>query len=393
MRTDIRAPLAGAGAVTVRAVAGLRAAPALGIEPLILGYYPVQTTNPFLSLLYRRAWEVGIVPVPVPDEEGIRELAQLARLGLPVALHMHWLTRPLLGATSPEDARRLGDAFLALLDDVRDAGAGVAWTLHNILPHGARFEAEESAFRGAVARRVDVIHVMASASRELVAPYYELPADRLLHIPHPSYRGAYPDYMSRAEARYELGLAPDELVYLSLGTIRAYKGLTQLLDAWDGLPDTGSPRRLVIAGGVGKDDGMGDVLERAALHPTVLLHAERIETERMQVFLRAADVAVLPYVRSLNSGALVLALTFGLPAIVPAGYGFGEHLDERTGRTFEPGSVPSLIEALQAAPEIATPEGRAAAAATAERLDSAELSLRFLTGLRERLERRPGAAS
>jgi glycosyltransferase involved in cell wall biosynthesis len=385
MRTDLARPPAGDGTVVTRAIAGLRAADAMGLDPVILGYYPVYTTNPYLGLLYQRAWDVGIVPVPVPSDERIPELVSLARLGHRVVLHMHWLNRPLLPATSPADAVRLGRSFLALLDEARAAGVRVAWTVHNLLPHGTRFHEEEAAFRGEVAKRVDVIHVMASATRELVAPYFDLPADRLLHVPHPSYAGAYPDYVTRAQARFELGIAPDELVYLALGSIRAYKGLERLLDAWDALPDDGTPRRLVIAGAPGKDEGIAETLSRAALHPTVLLHAQLIEDERMQVFLRAADIAVLPYLRSLNSGALVLALTFGLPAIVPAGYGFGELLDDVTGRTFDPDSTASLAEALVSARAMATPEASAAAAAVAARFDSAELSLRFATSLRERL--------
>ena len=38
----------------------------------------------------------------------------------------------------------------------------------------------------------------------------------------------------------------------------------------------------------------------------------------MQVFLRAADVAVYPYRHILTSGSLLLALSFGVPAVVPA---------------------------------------------------------------------------
>ena len=105
---------------------------------------------------------------------------------------------------------------------------------------------------------------------------------------------------------------PDELVYLVLGAIQPYKGILELLDAWDALPEDGVPRRLVIAGAPSGEASVETVLERATLHPSVLLFDERIESDRMQIFLRAADVAVLPYLRTLNSGAQLLALTFGI---------------------------------------------------------------------------------
>jgi hypothetical protein len=65
----------------------------------------------------------------------------------------------------------------------------------------------------------------------------------------------------------------------------------------------------VISGGPSDEAVIDELLARAAGHPTVLLHAGQVEPADVQVYLRAADVAVLPYVRTLNSGALLLALT------------------------------------------------------------------------------------
>jgi glycosyltransferase involved in cell wall biosynthesis len=391
--SDLRPPVSasGAGTVTVRAVEALRALEALTDAPLVLGYHPVARTNPFQALLYREAWDHGIAPVPVVEEAGIDELAALARLGHPVALHLHWLNKPIHRATSVEDARRSADAFLARIDAFRDAGGRLAWTVHNILPHATRFDAEDARLQGEVAARADVVHVMAADTAALVAPHFTLPEDRVLHVPHPSYLGAYADNLSRGQARYELGILPDELVYLVAGAIQPYKGIDDLLDAWDALPDDGVPRRLVIAGGPTREPGVDALLERAYLHPSVLLHARRVEGERMQVFLRAADVAVLPYRRSLNSGAQLLAFTFGLPVIVPAGGGLAASVDGTNGITYAQGSRDALVEALVDASRLATTEAREAALATARAVSPAEVSRRFAEGLRARLAAGGGA--
>ncbi|MEZ4597387.1 MAG: glycosyltransferase [Chloroflexota bacterium] len=42
-----------------------------------------------------------------------------------------------------------------------------------------------------------------------------------------------------------------------------------------------------------------------------------VPDDRMQVFLRAADVMVLPYRDVLTSGSAILAMTFGLPVVAP----------------------------------------------------------------------------
>ena len=62
------------------------------------------------------------------------------------------------------------------------------------------------------------------------------------------------------------------------------------------MPDIG-PRRLVIAGAPTEEPGVAEAMERAAVHPTVLLHGQPVPPSEMQLFMRSADVAVLPYLR------------------------------------------------------------------------------------------------
>ena len=119
--------------------------------------------------------------------------------------------------------------------------------------------------------------------------------------------------------------------------------------------------------------------------PTVLVHPRRIEADEMQVFLRAADIAVLPYLRTLNSGVLMLALSFGLPVVVPDEGSLTDIIDPGFARTFNPAVPASLANALAAAAELTTPKARAAALAVAEQNSPATLSLRFATELRAML--------
>jgi glycosyltransferase involved in cell wall biosynthesis len=323
--------------------------------------------------------------VPIIREERIPELQDFAARGQTSVLHLHWLNLPLADATSAKDAAKLGDAFLRRLDVFKDAGGRLAWTIHNILPHGSRFDAEEARMRAAVAERADVLHVMAAGTADYVRPYFAVPEAKLLHVPHPSYAGAYESYISRDLARHELGIMPDEIVFAVVGAIRPYKGLTDLLDAWDRLPPD-RPRRLLIAGGPTAEPGIAELIERAVVNPSVLIDARKIPAAEMQLYLQAADVAVLPYLRSLNSGALMLAVTFGLPVIVPDGGGLAELAQPGFGRTYAAGDVDALAAALASCDDLLTPAARAAALAFAAAHDPADLSRRFATGLRQLLD-------
>ncbi len=387
MERRLRTNRAQRGEFTTEAAAGLRALASCTETPIVLGCYPRFVTNPYQSLLYTAVREHGIAPVPIWNVETIQELEALQATGISTVLHLHWLHLVLRDAESQREADRLVRQFLERIDRYLAGGGRLAWTVHNILPHDARFETKLSA---EVAARSNVIHVLAAGTREHVGGLYDLPAERILHVPHPSYRGAYEDSVSRLDARHELGLLPDELVLAVVGVIRPYKGLDELLDAWAAVEIDG-PRRLIIAGAPTEQHGVEAIVERAALDPRVIIDARKIPADEIQLFLRAADVAVLPYRRALNSGALMLALTFGLPVIVPAGGGLAEVVDDSFARTFDVTDQASLVAALGQAPELATPAAAKHAAAAAAALDPTELSHRFAIGLREHLAASPAS--
>jgi glycosyltransferase involved in cell wall biosynthesis len=384
MEGQLRVPgqLSAPGDFTREAVRAMRAIEAAGLDPIVLGYHPIARMNPFHGILYRDARRAGIGAIQIIREETIPELGELARLGFTSVLHLHWLNQVLANCGSAKDATREREAFIGRLDRFRDAGGRLAWTVHNILPHATRFEQEEARLSQDVVDRCDAVHVMAAGTTGLVAPWYSIPPERTLHVPHPSYLGAYEDVISRDQARHELGIWPDEIVYVLLGTIRPYKGLRELLDAWPAVRAGDPRRRLVIAGAASDEPGVAELLEQAVLDPGVLLVEGYVEPADVQVFLRAADIAVLPYVRALNSGALMLAITFGLPVMVPAGGGLAEITDERFARTFAPEDPGSLIAALRDVEPLLAPSARDAAVEVAASVAPGPVSERFGRGLR-----------
>jgi beta-1,4-mannosyltransferase len=355
-------------------------------RPLILAYHPSSRLNPFQALLYRRCWEAGIAPILLERIEDMAELAALVPLGIDVAVHLHWMNRVVGDSSDEVDARARLAAFDATLDAFVAAGGKVVWTAHNVLPHDARWPELDLELRRSIVAHASAIHVLSAGTAAAIGGSYELPADRTFHVPHPSYLGAYERTISRDEARFRLGIDADEMVYVMVGAIRPYKGLEVLLEAFDGLTDLpGPPRRLVIAGYPARERRVTELLEACDVRPRVLLHARKIPPDEMQVFMEAGDVAVLPHLAVLNSGVLLLALTFGLPVVAPDAPGVVEVATPAVRRTFTAGDPASLRAALVAADQMGTPEVRAEALAIAERLEPIAISERFAGELRARL--------
>ncbi len=270
-------------------------------------------SNPFQTMLFSELGLVDATPVPVRDLTSY--LTDSERAGH--VLNVHWTT-PVLGtATTDNEARQ---RVAALADGVRAFRAGggrLVWTVHNVLPHETVHLELEIEVSRILADHADLVHVLSDATLDAAAPHYRLDPDRVVCIPHSSYLGLYPDWVSRAGARRRLGLGPDDKVMVTLGQIRPYKGLDRLLDYLEGDGASDPALRLLVAGSLGRHPDGPALAARLAATPRVVAHPSRVRDDEVQVWMRAADLAVLPYLKVLNSGSFLLAESFGLPVVAP----------------------------------------------------------------------------
>jgi len=350
-------------------------------RPVIMLYHQVSPESPYQPLLYRQAWAHGIAPIP------LHHLADLARIDRAIGpdagriLHLHWVNRVLAGTADVEEAQGRLRAAIAMLDDATRSGWNIVWTVHNILPHDAVLPAEEAVLRQAIADRAALVHVITRSTVELAAPLYRIPPERTIHVPLPSFRGAYADVVNRSAARYALDLPGDARVVSLLGGLRPYKGLDLLLDAFAIAVEERPELHLLIAGAPSRSPGIAEFIDRAMTQANVHLHARMIPSDDLQLFLRASDAVVLPYVRTLNSALLMLALAFDLPVIAPDLGGIPETVDPEIATIFPAGDVEALAAALGA---VRPPSARSAAIARriSEEHDADRLSRELMVAVR-----------
>jgi glycosyltransferase involved in cell wall biosynthesis len=293
-------------------------------------------------------------------------------------LHVHWTTPVLRSVRRADRARARVDAIVAGLEAFRLAGGRLVWTVHNTLPHEAVHLAEEARLAQAVADRADVVHVMSSSTAQAVAPELALDPARTTCIPHSSYLGVYPDRIDRSEARERLELDAGSRVLVAFGHLRPYKGLTRLVDVVDGSTD--ERLRLLVAGRLSPQPGSRELSARLQASARTRFTTERVPDDEVQVWLRAADLAVLPYRRVLNSGFFALAETFELPVVAPRDGSLALREGEAHVRLF---GDEDFEEVLHRAVEelVADPEGARAGRRSAERAAAArpvaEMAARF----------------
>ncbi len=349
-----------------------------------LHYFPdYNRANPYQGMLFAGLDDVDAYPVAVADVIG--HLENRAVSAVPGTLNIHWTTPILQYAAGPYRAAIELDRFSAALHKFRSAGGRLVWTLHNVLPHEANHVWAETQLAQLLADRADSIHALAEITARQASEVLRLDPRKVVVIEHSSYLGRYPQWISREAARAQLGFGPDDKVLVALGGIRPYKGLGRLLDVFHELAEEDPSLTLLVAGKPAQTQETAGLERRCEQSPRVISEFSHVPDDQLQVWFGAADLAVLPYSRILNSGVFWLAQTFGLPIVGPRTGALLDLADEPHVRLFNPRDDRSLKETLRAAvhdlvddPERAE-QARASSLATARSRPPQQMAADFAT--------------
>jgi glycosyltransferase involved in cell wall biosynthesis len=172
-------------------------------------------------------------------------------------------------------------------------------------------------------------------------------------IRHPI-NNAFPDTdLSPTEAKYQLGLRETEKTILFFGKIKPYKGIEHLLSAFSQLVANDPAYKLIIAGEAqrGNEQYLEELRQKFGTEmdsTQIILKAQFIPDEEAEIYLKAADVLVLPYNEIFQSGVLFLAYSFGLPVVATDVGSFREEIAEgQTGYLCRPADPDDLALAIQ----------------------------------------------
>lgn len=266
---------------------------------------PHFSDNPYQNLLADHLRRQGVPVRFIKKHHQVRPKALKAG----DVLHLHW-PPPIQGGLRKALFRF---RFLGRLLHLRLKGVRLVWTIHNLVAHEAKHVGADLRFSRRIARLCHQLICHSEGAKQATAEAYLVRPEKISVVPHGNYIGAYPDTVTTAEARAKFGFADDETVLLILGRIRPYKGVDDLLRAFHA---TQNPKlRLLIAGQPERGVSVESLQAMMLGDPRILLRAEFVADEAIQDYMHACDAAVFPYKRSLTSGAMILAMSYGCACI------------------------------------------------------------------------------
>jgi GT2 family glycosyltransferase len=288
-----RGSSAGALDMLLSRIPGRSASPASGAsdaELVVLESVdpPHSMTNPYITQL------IDSLPADVQPRFFSWRTALLGRYDV---LHVHWPDAFLYGR-DPARTMLRACLFLAMLLRIRLTGRAVVRTLHNVTPHEA-----VSWWRAPLLRLCDRWSSVWITLSDHVHPPGDAPT---VIIPH----GHYRQWFARRERS---ATVPGRLAFV--GLIRRYKGVDSLARAF--AETTDPDLELHIVGRV-DDIDTGRVLADAADadHRLTFLDSYVADDELVRE-LTEAELVVLPFRTTTNSGSLLLALSLDRPVLVP----------------------------------------------------------------------------
>jgi len=346
----------------------------------LLGYYPAVKNNPFQQMLYAEGMKHGFACFPLNHVDDLSRTPN----GLKLVLHLHWVHRAFSMLETKAQAKAAMWRFISEIKHAQNAGHKIVWTVHNKLSHNSLFRSEEYILRSALAEQADVIHIMNPDSADICAPEYNLPPEKLLSVEHPSYCGVYGDYVSKEAARLQLGLAPDEKVFLLFGRLMPQKGARQFLAELDHLQGMFANKvRVLLVGRESSPDFTEEIIALTAGRADVKSVRDYVGDQDVQVYFRAADVVVCPYTAGLNSGVVMTAASFGKPVVTSDRFKSVFKGIEECMVCFDTSDMSCVVKACTQAYMLAQhPDVEAKITAWAQERQPYKISSQFFTALR-----------
>jgi glycosyltransferase involved in cell wall biosynthesis len=201
------------------------------------------------------------------------------------------------------------------IDYARSRGAVFIWTFHNLAPHDIRHPRLAEWCAGRLVRRIDgAIFLSAVSKSQALNKYPQLCHVESVVIQHGDYRPVLRQALENHHAKKRLGIPEMAPTVGFIGSIRPYKKLGSLIEAFRALEDPSA--RLLIAGRPDDSFEVLQALREAKKEPRVILRLGLLPEHELQEAVTACDLVVFPYRDPINSGSVIYALSNHRPVLV-----------------------------------------------------------------------------
>ncbi len=325
-------------------------------DRLRVEYWPPTPDVPYLATVARALGGHGVDAAPLRLRDRLRHCD---------VLHLNWPDL-VWAARNPVVRVRSIATVLAARWLARRRGIPFVVTCHNLDQHDRSSRIGDRLQASLIGSADRVVVLSESGIDRLLQRRPTVQRSATVAIPHPLFTDRY-RRPSVDDARRSAPFVPDadddRQIWLTFGKVRPYKGVGPLLESLQRHPELRV--RLVVLGERYPRGSQTELLSAVADDERVVHVDRHVTDDEIAAACSLADVVVLPYLRTENSGAALTAITLGVPIVAPA-IGIFPDLRAELGECVQlygpPVDAPFVVAAAERAIAAAPPDAHAFAA-------------------------------
>jgi len=305
--------------------------------------------NPYLELLTQSLNSLGVQLKKIFGD--VLFISPIIKGEKPEIIHFQTLHYYLLGKNKIHRSIKFL-IFISQLLILRTIGIKIVWTVHE---WADRFEGGkrnlsllESILLGKSFHAV-IAHCNSTKNEIVKALRLEENSEKVFVVNHGNYIGYFENRISQIEARNELNVPLDNVVFLLFGNIHRTKGFLEAIDTFKRLQEKNIS--LLVVGHPAEKDLEELIAEKISECENIFFVPRRINDEEIQLYMNACDCVIFPYKVFTTSGASILAMSFGKACIAPDRGYFKDVLDEFGTFFHDTNNKESLLIEMQSAIE------------------------------------------
>lgn len=250
------------------------------------------------------------------------------------------------------------------LQAVKRFSSRLVYTVHNVLPQDRKDDPALKKRYRRVYHIVDHLIVHTERQKKELLQSFAIPESKVTIIPHGVLFSHLP-LPEKTEARRILAIKEAPVLF-HFGSMRPYKGTENLLHAFAKLRAQIGSGTLILGGRAAESrrNQLLTLIHELNLQKHILCRFDFIPATDLAVYFAAADLAVLPYLQIDQSGALLTAMSLGIPVVVTSVGSFPQLIEKHDfGFMCQQGSMESLTATLaEAAGDLQGAQAKAAKA-------------------------------
>jgi beta-1,4-mannosyltransferase len=232
-------------------------------------------------------------------------------------IHLHQLS-PYYHSKNRNETQIKARILLDQLKDFKIQGAKLVFTMHNPLPHNRIYRDIDENVNNEMYSMADAIIVHGQYAKDfLIKDQNEIKA---IHVViHPSYKEYYGTKWDKENARKELGLPIDAVIYGNIGNIKPYKGLEFIIEAFIKFSDQEKDKNihLFLAGAANDKDYFESLKKITEETDNISVINSKLSDYELNKYISALDYSVFAFKDIWASGSVVLSISYEIPVIVP----------------------------------------------------------------------------